>query len=119
MKIYILDAPSKSREQMILWLEEEQECNQIEVFTDSVCCLKKVEESLPDVCIIRLGLASIPGISTAAMIKAIDPGIKIVLIAEETDYVLDAFELGAYGYILCPVEKKKLESILAKVSISE
>jgi two-component SAPR family response regulator len=34
------------------------------------------------------------------------------LSSDDRDYALDAFEVGAYGYLLCPVERDKLEKHL-------
>ncbi|MEL7563673.1 MAG: hypothetical protein AAGU27_02140 [Dehalobacterium sp.] len=63
---------------------------------------------------IRLGNSEIPGLKIGRMVRELDQDIRIVFVSEEKDYALDAYEVGAYGYLLCPIEKEKFENILGR-----
>lgn len=117
MRVYILDRKGKSREQMLEWLSEDKRLTGIETFDDYIRLIEQVGNSPPDYCIIRLGADGIPGLKTADMVRQIDPGIRIVFISDDRDYALDAFEAGANGYLLCPVERDKLEKCLRSDSV--
>ena len=112
MKVYILDRRSKSRDQVLKWLSGDKRLTAVEVFEDYIQFIEQTEKSPPAFCIVRLGLDGIPGIKTADMVRQIGADIRIIFISDERDYALDAFEAGAYGYLLCPVEKGKLEKYL-------
>nr|WP_269438114.1 hypothetical protein [Phosphitispora fastidiosa] len=71
--------------------------------------LERVERDRPEMVFIRIGNSEIPGLGVAQMVIAIDRNIRIVFVAEEKDYALDAYEVGAYGYLLCPIEREKFE----------
>ena len=115
MKVYILDVQSKSREQMLKWLSEDKSIEEVEIFEDYIIFIEQVGKSPPDFCIIRLSRDGIPGLKTADMVRQISPDIKIVFISDDRDYALDAYEIGVYGYQLCPVAKDKFDKCLREV----
>lgn len=112
MKVNILDVQSKSRDQMLQWLSEDERVTDVQVFEDYIRFIEQIGKSPPDFCVIRLGKDGIPGLKTAEMVWQISTDIKIVFISDDRDYALDAFEMGAYGYLLCPVDKEKLDKCL-------
>lgn len=115
MQVYILDRPGKSLQQMLFWLSEHQTIEEVECFNRYDEFLDKAEKQSPDICFIRIGYAEIPGIKATKMLKAIDSKTKVVFFSDQRDYALDAFEIGVNGYLLCPLEREKLDNCLAKV----
>ncbi len=61
-----------------------------------------------------LGKDGIPGMKAAAMVNRISPDIHIVFVSDDKKYAVDAFEVGAYGYLTCPLDKEKLNKCLMK-----
>ncbi len=114
MKIYILDRQRKSREQILNWLAEDQRVEALETFEDYISFIEQVAKSPPDFCFVRLGNNGIPGLKAADMVKQTSPEIRIVFVSDDRDYALDAYEIGAYGYLLCPVNRKQFEKCLEK-----
>ena len=112
MRVYILDLPCRSREQIVSWLSEDCRVSEVKAFEDYIRLIEQAESSPPDICIIRLGSDGIPGLKAAEMLGQIGAGIRIVFISGKKDYALDAYEAGAYGYLLCPVNRDKLQKYL-------
>ena len=112
MRVYILDMPCKSREQIVSWLSDDGRVSEVEVYEDYIQLIEQAESSPPDLCIIRLGRDEIPGMKTAGMVRHISADVRIIFISDGRDYALDAYEAGAYGYLLCPVERDKLQKYL-------
>lgn len=112
MIVYILDIPNRSLKQMLEWLTEKGDRSEVIVFTDYRQILERIEKFPPDFCLIRLGEDSIPGFKTAGMIQSINQEIKIIFISDEPDYILEAYRIGAHGYILCPVQKEQFRKMI-------
>lgn len=112
MRVYILDRHDQNREQLLKWLSEDKRLTGIEVFEDYIKLIEQIGITPPDFCFIRLGRDGIPGLKTADMIRQTGSDIQIIFISDDRDYVMDAFEVGAYGYLLCPLERDRLEKYL-------
>lgn len=112
MKIYILDRRGKTRDQILMWLSEDKRLNGVKVFEDYIKFIEQIGNSPPDYCVIRLGWDGIPGLKTADMVRQINSDIRIIFVSDDRDYAVDAYEVGAYGYLLCPVKRVKLEKYL-------
>lgn len=97
---------------MLKWLLEDKRLIEVGVFEDYIKFIEQISKSPPNFCIIRLGVDEIPGLKVADMVRQISSDSKIVFISDERDYALDAYEIGAYGYLLCPIEKKKFLKLL-------
>ncbi len=114
MKVYILDSGGSGLDKIVTWLSEDIDIKEISVINRADEFLKKVKNEHPELVFIRLGNDDIPGLKTGRMVKDVKSGIRIVFVSEENDHALDAYEVGANGYLLCPIEKKKFDSILSK-----
>ncbi len=91
MRVYILDLPCRSREQIVSWLSEDCRVSEVKVFEDYIRLVEQAESSPPDLCIIRLGSDGIPGLKAAEMLGQIGAGIRIVFISRKK-IPLDAYE---------------------------
>ena len=114
MDVYILDDYGQEREQIVKWLREDTKIR-VEVFEDHQHLLERIKNSPSHLSIIRLGNNGIPGLKTAEMIKNENPQTKIVFLAKDRDYALDAYEVGVDGYLLVPLEREKLEQALLNI----
>lgn len=52
---------------------------------------------------------SISGLKTARVIQQVSTEIKIIFISDKQKLAVDAFEVGAEGYLLSPIEKEKFD----------
>ncbi|MFA7467574.1 MAG: response regulator [Desulfotomaculaceae bacterium] len=112
MKVYLLEAAGATLDKMLLWLSENALVKVVAVFEKPDELLERIEREKPDLVFIRLGNAEIPGLKTGSIVMAIEQNIKVVFVSDEHDYALNAYEIGAYGYLLCPVAKDKFDKLV-------
>ena len=117
MKIYILDVEGATLEKMLFWLSENSLVKVVAVFAKPDEFLARIENEKPDLIFIRLGNDEIPGLKTGKRVIALNQNIRVVFVSDERDYALDAYEIGAYGYLLCPVMKDKFDKLVVKAAV--
>ena len=61
-----------------------------------------------DIAILDINLPDMDGITLAARIKELQPDISIIFLTGYSEYAVDAFGLHASGYLLKPVNAKRL-----------
>lgn len=112
MQIFILDSGGPGLDQVLTWLSGKRYVTEVSVIRNPNAFLERVEWERPDLVIIRLGDRNIPGLKIGRMVKDLESEIKLVFISEANDYPLeDAQELGAHGYLLCPITETKLKEL--------
>jgi two-component system, NtrC family, response regulator AtoC len=79
--------------------------------------LALVESERPDVVILDYNLPGIDGLELLTRIRAIDPGIKIIMATGQGNEQLavDAMKAGAYDYLTKPLVLGKLKMVLDKI----
>jgi two-component SAPR family response regulator len=112
VKISILDRNDKRSRCLMNWLHELDFIKEVKLFEKESEFMEQVVENSPDGCIIRLGLTGISGLRIADAIQKTDHTIRIIFIADHPYYAIDAYEIGAHGYLLSPVDKIKLLNCL-------
>lgn len=116
MKVYILDAEGATLDKMLLWLFDNSMVKVIAVFEKPDEFLEGIKKEPPDLVFVRLGNDEIPWLKTVRIMVALNQNIRVVFISDEPDYVVDAYEIGSYGYLLCPVTKDKFDKLLYMLS---
>jgi DNA-binding NarL/FixJ family response regulator len=73
---------------------------------------------LPDIILMDIALPELNGIDAARQIKRTRPDIKIIFVTVQThhDYVKEAFEVGASGYVLKQAASSELIHAIQEVS---
>jgi len=112
LRAYILDVQGKIREQMLKWLSENKKIDGTEAFEDYAGLIGRVRKYPPDFCFIRLGKDGIPGLKAAGTVQRVSPDIRVIFVSEDKSYAVDAYEVGAYGYLIPPFTKEKLDKCL-------
>lgn len=112
MRLYILDAQDKIRDQLLRILSEYNKADEIKAFEDYAAFMEQAIKFPPDYCFIRLGTDGIPGLKAAEMAQQISGDIRVIFVSEDRRHALDAYEVGAYGYLCPPFTKEKLDKYL-------
>jgi DNA-binding NtrC family response regulator len=76
--------------------------------------LKLLRDKEPDVILLDIGLPDTNGIELISQIKTLDPEIVIIMVTavEETRMVVKALKLGAYDYLVKPIDAQELKITL-------
>lgn len=114
MKVFILDAPGFELEQTISYLSGYRALSGVWAFSDYRELIRLAKEQDPEFCLIGLGRASVPGFKTARLLQQVSPEIKIIFISDERKSAVEAFEIGARGYLLRPIKKEKLDELFGR-----
>lgn len=97
---------------MLSWLAEKSNIEEISLIKNEALFLELAEREPPDVAFIRLGDEEIPGLAIGNKLYQMGNKTDIVYISDDRNQALNAYEVGAAGYLLGPVEKSKLDKCL-------
>ena len=69
---------------------------------DGFDALKKMEENMPDVVLMDIRMPNMNGVVATQSIKTKYPDVKVVILTtfDDSDYILNAINNGASGYLL-------------------
>jgi two-component system, NtrC family, response regulator AtoC len=76
--------------------------------------VKLVRDKEPDLVLLDIGLPDTSGIDVIERIKSLDPEIVVIMITavEDTKMVVRALKLGAYDYLVKPIDARELKNTL-------
>ncbi len=85
-----------------LLLEEEPRTEIVAIASDGLTALDAAEDLHPDLILLDIGLPHLSGIETARRLRDLSPASIILFVTSEIalEFVNQAFELGARGYVL-------------------
>lgn len=115
MRVFILDEHCDVLNEFLNWLADDKKIEKISYFNDTDEFIENAKKELPQLVFIKLAKTDISGLKIGNMLKSIDSDIRVVFISEENDHAIEAYNIGAFGYLLTPVEKKKLDKIISIV----
>jgi DNA-binding NarL/FixJ family response regulator len=95
-----------------------EECDVVATVTNGRDAITLAAEHLPDVMLIDIALPQLNGLDAARIIKKANPNIKMVFVTVQTnrDYVREAFEAGASGYVLKQAGSSELLAAIQEVT---
>lgn len=114
MRIAILDPCSEARTQLKELLLKIEENIEIAEYGSVKEALEGLKHQNAHVVLLETDLGGESGIETAKEIRSSFPDTIIAFVTDDPDLALDAFHLGADGYLLKPAPKDQLERIFEK-----
>jgi len=86
----------------------------IETFPSAESALSAMQAGLPDLVLLDIGLPGMDGLQALEEIHQRHPGLRVVMITafEEIDTVVRAMKLGAYDYVVKPLQMAGLEATI-------
>lgn len=102
LRILLVDDFKPFRKYIRSLILERPELVIISEVSDGLTAVQKTEELLPDLVLMDIGLPSLNGIEAARKILRGNPQVRIVFLTAESsfDFVAEAFNMGARGYIV-------------------
>ena len=116
MRVCILENNSGDLQMHLLsWLYEKKDVEEITFIKNKIQLLKLAEREPPDVAFIRLSSAEPVGLSILKTLHKSAENTEVVFISEIDDYALEAYDAGASGYLVEPIEKNSFERCFSKL----
>jgi two-component system response regulator DegU len=116
-KILIVDDHLVVREGLKQILELEPDFHVIGIVNDGFECLDFIEGQKPDLIFMDLKMPGLNGIETTRHIGQKYPEIRIVMLTvyDEEEYITQAIQSGAKGYVLKDAERSELVKIVRQI----
>ncbi len=118
MKIAICDDLQSARQELHAmvreYLAQESMTAEILEFSSGEALLEVFSPGLFDLIFLDIYMDGITGIQTAHLIREKDPDCLIVFTTTSLEHGADAFDLEAFHYLVKPVDKTKLFSMLTR-----
>ena len=118
MKVIVVDDELHARNRVKKCLSD-LEINDVEVFDRSIYALDYAKANVVDVAFLDIAMPEIDGIQLAKELKKTNANINVIFCTGYSEFMQDAIDLHASGYLLKPAEtesvKKALENLLHPV----
>ena len=102
IKVLIVDDQIVLAEEIKSVLETDDALEVVGLAADGSEALIKVEKFLPDVVLMDIRMPTMNGVVATSQIKSAYPSVKVIILTtfDDSDYILNAINNGASGYLL-------------------
>jgi len=106
--VYIVDDEQTIREGISMALETNY---RVRAFASAEAVIKALKKEVPDLILLDIGLPGMDGIEALRKIKDLYPDMLAIMITAFEDFrtVISAMKLGAYDYVVKPIQMDGLE----------
>ena len=111
MKLIIVDDELHARSRLKRILEE-LSMEEVEVFDRSIYALEYAKSNKVDVAILDISMPEMNGIELAKELKKYNPFVNVIFCTGYSEYMQDAIDLHASGYLLKPAETESVQKAL-------
>jgi DNA-binding NarL/FixJ family response regulator len=117
LKAMIVDDHLVVREGLKQLLEVDGEIQVTAEASNGLECMRQLEKHSPDLIFMDVRMPGISGIETTRLIHQKYPRIKIIMLTiyDDDQYVTEAIQAGANGYVLKKVQRDELSQIIQVV----
>jgi len=112
--VFVVDDEGVAREGVTLALKREY---RVQAFASAEALIDALENDLPDLILLDIGLPGMSGVEALKIIKKKHPEIIVIMITayEDVETVISAMKLGAYDYVVKPL---KMDSLITNVRVA-
>lgn len=87
-------------------------------FKGSFTTFKEAENCIrcepPDVVFIRVGTVELNAFQLSCVVRGLNLFSKVVFFSNQPEYAVDAFAWEAYGFLVLPFDRRKIENLLER-----
>jgi len=112
--IFVVDDETVAREGVALALQKDY---RVRAFGSAETFLDAIEDDVPDLVLLDVGLPGMSGLQALEQIKARQPDTIVIMITayEDVMTVIKAMKLGAYDYVVKPL---KMDTLITNVRVA-
>jgi len=116
-KVMLVDDHALIREGIKQLLEFDGSIEVIEQAGDGAECLEKLQHVLPDILLLDINMSNVNGIEVLEEIKKKNIPVKVLMLTvhSEVEYLVQAVDIGANGYILKDSGSEELKKAIQSV----
>jgi len=120
-RIMLADDHVLMREGLKRLIQEDRNLKVVGEACDGVELLELLEDSTPDMVILDLSMPRLPGSEAIGLIKGLYPKVKILILTmhKNKDYLYQAMEKGADGYVIKEDAHDVLHAAIAAIRRGE
>ena len=102
IRVLVVDDQTELAEEIAGILQTDGELEAVGTATDGFDALKKMPELAPDVVLLDIRMPNMNGVVATQRIKTEYPDVRVVILTtfDDSDYILNAINNGASGYLL-------------------
>ena len=119
LKIAVCDDSRELLEKVEKYLHEYENVRNtpvtVHTYTNAVDLLDGLKKTDYDILILDIIMPGFTGMQAAHEIRKFNEEIKIIFLTSSKEFAIESYSVGAYYYLLKPVLKEKLFSVLDKV----
>jgi DNA-binding NarL/FixJ family response regulator len=119
IRILLVDDHDVVRSGLGQMLEIEEDLNVVAEASNSEEALKMIDIVFPDVILMDIKMPGMDGVRLTKEIKQRLPSTKIIMLTLHGDYLAQAMEAGASGYILKDIKRLELVDTIRRVYTGE
>ena len=112
---YCEDEPAQAKSFAIKiekWAKNKNMAVHTDLFESAEEYLFKADQNAYDVIFLDISMKGQNGMELARQIREKEEDVILVFVTSDASYVFDGYEVGAYRYLMKPVEERKLREIL-------
>lgn len=84
-------------------------------FNEAKGAVEKILELKPDVVLLNVFIGDMDGLTVGRRLRDEDKDIKLIFIAEDGRYAVEAYNVGATDFLLKPIRKERLKRALKRI----
>jgi CheY-like chemotaxis protein len=117
VRVLVVDGDPVTRDELVAWFGDDPRID-VEAFSSAEQALTQSSGSSFDLCLLDHDLDGVDGVMLGAMIRALNPGARLVLMSEAVHgpLVRRAIEHGFQSVVAKPCPSRELEDLLAGVT---
>lgn len=115
MRIIAVDDERLALENLVSAIKKFDKKNEVLSFRDPFEALEYAKSEKIDVAFLDVQMFGMTGVELAIKLKEVSPGINIIFTTGYSEYMQEAFEMHASGYLLKPITAEKVSKELSNL----
>gem|GEM_PF-2681820 len=116
LKLLLLEDQSADQEAVERIIRSLPDVQWLGAYANPQEALAEADRNRPDIVIAAIELADMNGLAFTSKLQAIHPSVRVIVAAHSGDYAREAYDAGARGYLIKPIDPNSLMKVLGTVS---